>query len=98
MMMWSLRSILLPRLPSRGYVVHREAKARADRMATHQPVTAEELERMGERDFGYELLRGELVPVTPAGDEHAALAALIAGALIAFFRPRRLGVVHVEAG
>jgi Uma2 family endonuclease len=67
-------------------------------MATHQLVTAEELERMGERDFGYELLRGELVPVTPAGDEHAALAALIAGALTAFVRPRRLGVVHVEAG
>src|SRR3990172_9612434 len=96
--MLSWHSVLLPRLPSRGYVVHGEAKARADRMATHQLVTAEELERMGEQDFGYELVRGELVPVTPAGDEHAALAALIAGALTAFVRPRRLGVVHVEAG
>jgi Uma2 family endonuclease len=67
-------------------------------MATHQLVTAEELERMGEQDFGYELVRGELVPVTPAGDEHGTLAALIAGALTAFVRPRQLGVVQVEAG
>lgn len=67
-------------------------------MAKHQLVTAEELERMGEQDFGYELVRGELVPLSPAGDEHGALAALIAGALTAFVRPRRLGVVHVEAG
>ncbi|MBI3983186.1 MAG: Uma2 family endonuclease [Gemmatimonadetes bacterium] len=67
-------------------------------MAAHQLVTAEELERMGHQDFGYELVRGELVPVSPAGDRHGSLAALMAAALIAFVRPRHLGVVHVGAG
>ena len=33
-------------------------------MAIRQLVTAEELERMGSPDFGYELVRGNLVPVT----------------------------------
>lgn len=67
-------------------------------MATQRLVTAEELENMGEMDFGYELVRGELVPVSPAGDRHAELAAVVTGALFAFVRPRHLGVVHVEAG
>ena len=31
-------------------------------MATHQLVTAEELERMGSRNGDYELVRGDLVP------------------------------------
>ncbi|HEX9581588.1 MAG TPA: Uma2 family endonuclease [Gemmatimonadales bacterium] len=67
-------------------------------MAPRHLVTAEELERMGEMDFGYELVRGKLVPVSPAGDRHAELAAVVTGALFAFVRPRHLGVVHVEAG
>ena len=67
-------------------------------MATKPLVTAEELERMGELDFGYELVRGELVPVSPPGDEHGQLAAYLAAQLVAFVRPRRLGTVHVESG
>jgi Uma2 family endonuclease len=66
-------------------------------MAVPHLVTAEELERMGE-DARYELVRGELVPVSPPGGEHGEFAAWLAAALIAFVRPRRLGTVYVETG
>lgn len=65
-------------------------------MAVRHLVTAEELERMGSTDF--ELVRGELVPVTPAGGWHGGLAAFLATELSTFVRPRRLGRVFVEVG
>ena len=67
-------------------------------MATHQLVTAEQLERMGNLDVDYELVRGVLVPVTPPGPEHGELAAYLAARLVAFTRPRRVGTVYVESG
>jgi Uma2 family endonuclease len=67
-------------------------------MATNQLVTAEELERMGTLDANYELVRGELVPVSQPGAEHGDLATRIAAALYAFVRPRKLGTVYVETG
>ena len=66
-------------------------------MAVPHLVTAEELERMGE-DAPYELVRGELVPVSPPGGEHGELAVRLAFALENFVRPRRLGTVYVETG
>lgn len=67
-------------------------------MAAHQLVTAKELERMGHQDSGYELVRGELVPVSPPGGEHGELATRIAAALYGFAQARRLGTVYVETG
>ena len=67
-------------------------------MAVRQLVTAEELERMGSPAFGFELVRGELVPVTPAGDMHGALAAALTGELRAFVQANHLGRVYVETG
>ncbi len=67
-------------------------------MAVRHLVTAEELERMGSPDFGYELVRGELVPVTPAGREHGALTAFLIAELSLFVRPRALGRVYNELG
>jgi Uma2 family endonuclease len=61
-------------------------------------VTAEELERMGERGHLFELVRGELVPVNPPGGEHGALAVAIAAELWAFVRERGLGRVYTESG
>jgi Uma2 family endonuclease len=61
-------------------------------------VTAEDLERMGERGHLFELVRGELVPVNPPGGEHGELAAIIAAELLAYVRPRGLGRVYVESG
>lgn len=67
-------------------------------MVVRHFVTAEELERMGERDFGFELVRGELIPVSPAGREHGALTAFLTAALDAFVRPRGLGRVYADTG
>ncbi len=67
-------------------------------MAVRHLVTAEELERMGSPDFGFELVRGELVPVTPAGREHGALTAFLIAELTAFVRARNLGRVYNELG
>jgi Uma2 family endonuclease len=60
-------------------------------------VTVEELERMGS-DARSELIRGELVPVSPPGGEHGELAVRLAVALANFVRPLRLGTVYVETG
>jgi len=61
-------------------------------------VTAEQLERMGERGHFFELRRGELVPVNPPGGEHGALAVALAAELWAFARDRGLGRVYTESG
>jgi len=53
---------------------------------------------MGSPDFGFELVRGELVPVTPAGREHGALTAFFIAELTAFVRARNLGRVYNELG
>jgi Uma2 family endonuclease len=67
-------------------------------MAIPQLVTAEELAEMGERYGNFELVRGKLVPVSFASARHGQLAAEIAAALLAFVKPRQLGVVYVETG
>jgi Uma2 family endonuclease len=66
-------------------------------MAAEHLVTADELERMGREDL--ELVRGVLVPVvTPAGEQHGALAAFLTAELVTFVRARGLGRVYVEVG
>lgn len=66
-------------------------------MAVRGLVTAEELERMGRDDA--ELVRGELVPVmTPAGEQHGALAAFLTIEIGTFVRAHNLGRVYVEVG
>lgn len=66
-------------------------------MAAERLVTAAELEAMegGER---FELARGRLVPVTPAGDRHGQAAVILGGELRAFVRERGLGRVRAETG
>ena len=65
-------------------------------MVVRHLVTAEELERVGADDF--ELVRGELVPVTPAGYRHGALAAFLTIEVGAVVRRHDLGRVFVEVG
>lgn len=67
-------------------------------MPEGQLVTAEELERMGERGHLFELVRGELVPVNPPGGEHGALAVALAAELWTFVKERGLGRVYTESG
>lgn len=79
----------LPGVPGRAYV---------ENMGVQRLVTAEELERMGEQDFGFELVRGQLVPVTPPGGEHGLLTVFLTGELQQFARARGLGRVYSESG
>jgi Uma2 family endonuclease len=68
-------------------------------MATIERIlTAEDLLELG--DIGScELLRGELVMMSPASFNHGWVAANIQAALISFIKPRRLGIVAIaEAG
>src|ERR1043166_3545884 len=64
-------------------------------MQAKPPVTAEDLWRMGERDYDFELVAGRLVPMTPAGGRHGAVAARLTGALVAHVEAHGLGVVYV---
>jgi Uma2 family endonuclease len=60
--------------------------------ATEPITTAEQLFRVPELG-PCELLRGELVMMSPAGSEHGLIAAEIAGILRDFVKPRALGAV-----
>jgi Uma2 family endonuclease len=63
-------------------------------MAIPHPITAEELARMGEQDFDFELVSGKLVPVTPGGGQHGALAMWLGARVLAFVEARALGRVY----
>jgi Uma2 family endonuclease len=62
-------------------------------MVVRPPVTAEEL-LLTSRNF--ELVRGELVPVTPAGREHGVLSAYLALELTLFVRAHQLGRIYTD--
>jgi Uma2 family endonuclease len=58
-------------------------------------VTAEELLCMGSDGERFELIDGELVEMSPTGELHARVTAMISYLLLAYVRPRRLGRVLV---
>lgn len=66
-------------------------------MAPEKLVTAAELEQMP-RGEEFELVRGRLVPVTPAGDKHGHAAVILAARLHDHVRVQRLGRVRAETG
>ncbi len=53
---------------------------------------------LGRDDAGYELIEGELVPMSPANLLHSWLASEISGYLREFLRSSGFGYVFVEAG
>lgn len=57
------------------------------------PVAARALLALGDAGSGYELVEGVLVKMTPTGGGHGYVALDLGGALRAFVKPRRLGVV-----
>jgi Uma2 family endonuclease len=58
-----------------------------------QPMTAEELLKMPKDGFRYELVKGELIKMSPAGFEHGAVAMNLAIILGQHVKANRLGVV-----
>ena len=63
------------------------------------PMTAEELLRMPDDGFRYELIEGELIKMTPAGHEHGGIAANLSTPLDQHVRANKLGKVYIaDAG
>ena len=67
-------------------------------VATRTFLTADDLLKLPRNGKRYELVEGVLVEMTPPGDEHAAVAAVIAEVLGSFVRHQGIGEIRVEGG
>lgn len=61
-------------------------------------MTADELLALPDDGWKYELVRGELRKMSPAGTEHGGIAAEIIGSLISYVKQHKLGKVYSEIG
>ena len=61
---------------------------------THQLITAEELLRLPDDGYRYELARGELRKMAPAGHVHGRVAINLTTPLDQYVRDHHLGVVY----
>jgi Uma2 family endonuclease len=59
-----------------------------------QLMTAEQLIKLPRGRFRYELVRGELLTMSPAGEEHGAITANLTAELYRYVKENRLGVVY----
>jgi Uma2 family endonuclease len=59
-----------------------------------KPTTADELLAMPDDGFRYELVKGELIRMSPAADEHGRVTMSLAGPLYNHVRANKLGVVY----
>ena len=57
-------------------------------------MTAEELIKLPRGQHRYELVKGELLTMSPAGEEHGLVSANVLGALWAYVKNRDLGAVY----
>ena len=63
-------------------------------MTTTDLITADELLQMKDDGFRYELVRGELVKMSPAGHQHGRIVLNLTTPLDQFVRANRLGAVY----
>lgn len=63
-------------------------------MATTKLMTAEDLWQLDDSEHRYDLIRGELIQMSPAGAEHGELAMTIGGFLWSHARKHRLGKTY----
>jgi Uma2 family endonuclease len=61
---------------------------------TTRLLTAEELEKMPQSNAHVELVKGEILTMTPAGYQHGKIALYIGAAVLAFVRQNMLGEVY----
>lgn len=67
-------------------------------MSVTRLMTTEDLERLPEDDLRYELVRGELVRMSPVKHEHGTVTHLVSYYLNEFVLPRGLGDIGGEEG
>ena len=63
----------------------------AQTLSQERPFTAEDLERLSAQGFRYELLRGELIEMSPAGFPHGAFTLRLIGPASAYVYANNLG-------
>jgi Uma2 family endonuclease len=63
-------------------------------MTTTKLVTAEDLWRMPDDGYRYDLIKGELIRMTPPGEEHGQVSMDLGGSVWSFVRERDLGRVY----
>jgi Uma2 family endonuclease len=61
--------------------------------ATTQPMTADELLKLPRGRFRYELVKGELITMSPAGSEHGAIVVNVTVLLAQHVKAHQLGIV-----
>ncbi|HZS89030.1 MAG TPA: Uma2 family endonuclease [Chloroflexota bacterium] len=61
-------------------------------------MTIDDLLALPDDDWQYELVEGRLVRMPPSGIRATSIGCILAAALVAYVRPRRLGVVTGEQG
>ena len=61
---------------------------------TVKAFTAEDLLRMPDDGYRYELIHGELRKMAPAGQEHGRIAAILTSSLLQYVTLDRLGIVY----
>src|SRR5687768_8665075 len=67
-------------------------------MSVTRLMTAEDLEQMPDDGYRYELVRGELIRMSPVSFEHVEVVGNVIFVLQAHVKPRGLGVVGPELG
>ena len=60
----------------------------------NRPMTAEELIKLPRGRFRYELIKGELLTMSPAGEQHGAISAKLAAELYVYVKANKLGIVY----
>jgi Uma2 family endonuclease len=65
---------------------------------TTRLVTADELERMPDDDYRYELVRGRLIRMSPVAPPHGHITVALAALLWQYVRSKHLGQVWTEVG
>jgi Uma2 family endonuclease len=65
-------------------------------MAVATQMTADELLRLPDDGWRYELVRGELRKMSPSGARHGRVAAQIIASLVAYVKPKKLGAVYAS--